>query len=128
MADDNSYINERSFVIGSGKSKALIGLHNETGTDWDGKFFNISKKKWIKKFLELTPIDAIVKTFQRFGSVDTPDQLALKHIERLFAKCTPAKVHASQSATCDGNFSGRKALKGKICHQHRTLSSHTYKE
>ena len=49
--------------------------------------------------MELTPTDAIVETFQRFGYVDTPDELALKHMERLFSKCTQAKDHASQSAT-----------------------------
>ena len=47
---------------------------------------------------ELTPTDVIVEIFQRFRYVDTPDGLALKHMERLFAKYTPAKfmLHSQQ--------------------------------
>ena len=84
-------VKERCVVIGSEKSKALIGLHNFTGADWGGKFFNISKKAWITKFLVLTPTDDIVGTFQRFGSVDTPDELALKHMERFVCKVYSSK-------------------------------------
>ena len=43
-------IKERCAAIGVEKSKALVGLHNFTGADWGGKFFNISKKTWIVSF------------------------------------------------------------------------------
>jgi len=75
-------VKERCAMIGLEKSKALIGLHNFTGADWGGKFFNISKKTWITKFLALTPTDDIVRTLCRFGSIDSPDEHALKQMER----------------------------------------------
>jgi len=84
-------VKERCVVIGSEKSKALIGLHNFTGADWGGKFFNISKKTWITKFLALTPTDDIVGTLRRFGSMDTPDEPALKHMERFICNVYSSK-------------------------------------
>ena len=86
-------VKERCAVIGSEKSKALIGLHNFTGADWVGKFFNKSKKTWITKFLALTPTDNIVGTLYRFGSMDTPDEPALKHMDRFICN-----VYSSQSS------------------------------
>ena len=86
-------VKERCAAIGPEKSKALIGLHNFTGADWGGKFFSISKKAWITKFLALAPNDDIVGTLQRFGSVITPDDLVLKHMERFVCN-----VYSSKSA------------------------------
>ncbi|KAG0717546.1 D-ribitol-5-phosphate cytidylyltransferase [Chionoecetes opilio] len=64
-------IKERCTAIGTEKSKALIGLHNFTGADWGGKFFSISKKAWIIKFLQLPSSSKIIKTFQIFGCSDS---------------------------------------------------------
>ena len=114
-------VKERCVVMGSEKSKALIGLHNFTGADWGGTFFNISKKTWITKFLALTQTDDSVGTLHRFDSMDTPDEPALKHMERFVCNVCPVKVHASLSSTYDGRFSRRKTSKEKSSHQHRTL-------
>ena len=57
-------IKERCAAIGVEKSKALVGLHNFTGADWGGQFFNVSKKTRIVKFIALAPDGEIVKTFQ----------------------------------------------------------------
>ena len=84
-------VKERCVVIGPEKSKSLIGLHNFTGADWGGKFFNISKMKWITKFLALTPTDDIVQTLHRFGSIDTPDESDLKHMERFVCSAYSSK-------------------------------------
>ena len=75
-------VKERCIVIGSEKHNALIGVHNFTGADWGGQFFNISKKTWITKFLAVTPTDDVVGILYRFGSMDTPYEPALKHMER----------------------------------------------
>ena len=92
-------IKERCDVIGPEKSKALIGVHNFTGADWDGKFFNISKRTWITKFLALTPGDEIVGTLQKFGSIDEPGESDIKQMEKFVCN-----VYSSKSAcvtVCD---------------------------
>ena len=84
-------VKEGCVVIGSEKSKALIGLHNFSGSNWGGQLFNISKKAWITKFLTLTPTDDIVGTLHRFVSMDTPDEPALKHMERFVCNVYSSK-------------------------------------
>jgi hypothetical protein len=61
-------VRERCAVIGLMKAKALIAVHNFSGSDWGGKFACISKKRWIESFLSLSDDDPIVKVFQTFGS------------------------------------------------------------
>ena len=58
-------IRARSLAIGNEKSKGLIGLHAFTGADWGGKFAGISKKKWIKHYLDAG--SDVVNAFQQFG-------------------------------------------------------------
>ena len=109
-------VKERCVVIGSEQSKALIGLHNFTGAVWGGKFFNISKKTWITKFLALTPTDDIVGTLHRFGSMDTPDEPALKHMEKFVCNVYSSKrscvtvVDLRWELSKTKNFEGEKLL------------------
>ena len=56
-----------------------------------GQFFNISKKTWIMKCLALIPTYDIVGTLHRFGSMDTPDEPALKHMERFVGNVYSSK-------------------------------------
>ena len=115
-------VKKRCVVIRSEKYKAVIGLHNFTGADWGGTFFNISKKTWITTFLALTHQQTIL-----FGyCIDLVLWILETNLHSstwrgLFAMCTPANIHASLSSTYDGNFSRRKSSKEKSSHQHRTL-------
>ena len=56
-----------------------------------GKFFNISKKTWIVKFLALAPDDEIVKIFQSFGCLE--EETLIKHI-----KMFVCNVYSSRSS------------------------------
>ena len=54
-------IRERVEAVGLTKARGLIGLHNFTGADWEGKFVGISKKTWT--FLSLNDDDEINECF-----------------------------------------------------------------
>ena len=56
--------NDRCASTGLQKSKALIGLHALSDANWGGKFFGLSKKKWITTFLKLSISDQFVNTLQ----------------------------------------------------------------
>ncbi|KAG1697391.1 putative glutamate receptor [Nymphon striatum] len=53
-------IEESCRKIGSRKCNALLGMHAFTGSDWGGKFSGITKRKWMKLFLELDDSDEIL--------------------------------------------------------------------
>ena len=48
-------VKERYTAIGVEKSKALVGLHNFTGADWGGKFFNTYIKEDMDSEVSNTP-------------------------------------------------------------------------
>ena len=54
-------VQEQVSIIGTAKSKGLIGFHNFTGSDWGGKFVGVSKKTWVLAYLSLAPDDEIVQ-------------------------------------------------------------------
>ena len=54
-------------VVGRHKSRALLGFHHFTGTDWGGKFVGLSKKTWMTAFLSIDANDPIVETISRLG-------------------------------------------------------------
>ena len=51
---------EHAMLLGKEKCRALLGLHAFTGADWGGKSATISKKSWIKAFLNLDDTNEIV--------------------------------------------------------------------
>ena len=59
---------ERALILGKEKCQALLGLHAFTGADWGGKFASISKKSWIKAFLNLEDSNEIVYALASLGS------------------------------------------------------------
>ena len=56
-------IRERVKVLGTEKSKVLIGFHNFTGADWGGKFNRVSKQKWCDAFMKLPDDSPVLKVF-----------------------------------------------------------------
>lgn len=82
----------RCLAIGIERSKGLIGLHAFTGADWGGKFAGISKKKWMKEYLNLESSSDVVKTFQRLGD-DSIDIDSVTNVQEDFV-CT---VYAKNS-------------------------------
>ena len=118
-------VKERCAVIGVQKAKALIGLHNFTGADWGGKFFNISKKMWIVKFLALEPTDTIVGTLCRFGSLVTVDDHALQHMERFICKVYSSKSSCVTVADLRWELFKTKSFEGeKLPPTRNTLKPH----
>ena len=79
--------------MGQEKASGLIGVHIFTGSDWGGKFASISKKKWIKTYLELEPTSPIVEAFRQLGEVEDPLSL-LAAIEEFVCKAY------SKNTTC----------------------------
>ncbi|KAG1656751.1 hypothetical protein GQR58_023744 [Nymphon striatum] len=53
-------IEESCKKLGPRKCNALLGMHAFTGSDWRGKFSGITKRKWMKLFLELDDSDEIL--------------------------------------------------------------------
>ncbi|KAG1671942.1 ATP-binding cassette sub-family D member 4 [Nymphon striatum] len=64
-------IEESCRKIGSRKCNALLGMHAFTGSDWGGKFSGITKRKWMKLFLELDDSDEILDLILVHG-ISTP--------------------------------------------------------
>ena len=46
-------IKDRAAALGEAKTGAFLGLRAMSETGWGGKFATISKKAWVKSFLEL---------------------------------------------------------------------------
>ncbi|KAG0711994.1 hypothetical protein GWK47_019398 [Chionoecetes opilio] len=92
-------IKERCTAIGTEKSKALIGLHNFTGADWGGKFFSISKKAWITKFLQLPSSSKIIKTFQIFGCSDSLPEADVVNVETFVCSVYSSKSLCMMTST-----------------------------
>ena len=91
-----SVINIRDNVLrlGKQKSKALLGLHNFTGSDWGGKMVGISKDTWIKKFLNLDKNSPIIKALAFLGEGDIPNTLSEDEL--------PAELKLIEDFTCKG--------------------------
>lgn len=53
--------------LGSRKCNALLGMHTFTGSDWGGKFSGITKRKWMKLFLDLDDSDEIIGALGYLG-------------------------------------------------------------
>ena len=60
-------IKDRVCALGEAKTGAILGLRAMSGTDWGGKFATISKKAWIKSFLELDDNDEILDALSSLG-------------------------------------------------------------
>ena len=91
-----SVINIRDNVLrlGKQKSKALLGLHNFTGSDWGGKMVGISKDTWIKKFLDLDENSPVIKALAFLGEGDIPNTLSGDEL--------PAVLKPLENFTCKG--------------------------
>ena len=61
-------IKDRAAALGEAKTGAFLGLHAMSGTDWGGKFATISKKAWVKSFLELDDNDEILDALSSLGA------------------------------------------------------------
>ena len=61
-------IKDRAAALGEAKTGAFLGLHAMFGTDWGGKFATISKKAWVKSFLELDDNDEILDALSSLGA------------------------------------------------------------
>ena len=59
---------ERALILGKEKCQTLLGLHAFTGANWGGKYTSISKKSWIKAFLNLEDSNEIVYALASLGS------------------------------------------------------------
>ena len=58
---------EHVSVIGHHKGQGLLGLHNFSGADWEGKFVGISKNTWIMAFLKLYDDRPTIDIFKELG-------------------------------------------------------------
>ena len=61
-------IKDRAAAVGEAKTGAFLGLHAMSGTDWGGKFATVSKKAWVKSFLELDDNGKILDAFSSLGA------------------------------------------------------------
>lgn len=69
-------INERCNFIGTDKAMGLLRLRVFPGADWRGKFFGISKKKWVTSYLALEPNSEVINDFQQLRDSDSDLDLA----------------------------------------------------
>lgn len=97
---------ERVRVVGRQKSRALLGFHHFTGTDWGGKFVGISKKTWVTAFLSLDDNDPIIETFSCLGEgpISTPftaesDAMPIMPAHLQHLETFVCKVYAPKSST-----------------------------
>ena len=67
-------------VIGHGKCQGLIGFHNFTGADWDGKFIGITKKTWVTEYLKLPDDDPLITCFRELGDSHVAMELIGKEL------------------------------------------------
>ena len=61
-------IKDRAAALGEAKMSVFLGFHAMSGTDWDGKVATISKKAWVKSFLELDDNDEILDALSSLGA------------------------------------------------------------
>ena len=73
---------ERVMSLGDDFCKALIGLHNVSGSDWGGAFAGISKKRFWTVFRNLSENDDIRKTLTLLGTSNTLSQVDMDNFER----------------------------------------------
>ena len=66
---------ERVEVIGHRKGQGLLGLHNFSGSDWGGKFVGISKKTWMKAYMNLSDDNPALDSFKKLGESPIPSVL-----------------------------------------------------
>ena len=59
-------------AIGCRKCQGLIGLHNFSGADWGGKFVGITKKTWVRKYMDLSDDDPALNCFIMLGESHLP--------------------------------------------------------
>jgi len=63
----NININKVVETIGVLKSKALLGLHCFTGGDYGGRFYGVTKVRWLARMLEKEDTDPIIRCLASFG-------------------------------------------------------------
>ena len=56
--------------IGRKKSQALLGLHCFTEGDWGGKFFGVTKVRWLGRMLDRQDDDNLIRCLSTFGDDD----------------------------------------------------------
>ncbi|KAG1697692.1 DNA topoisomerase 2-alpha [Nymphon striatum] len=76
-------IEESCKKLGPRKCNALLGMHAFTGSDWGGKFSGITKRKWMKLFLELYDSDEILDALSYLGeSLEDPNGEVIEALEK----------------------------------------------
>lgn len=79
--------------LGSKKCNALLGIHTFTGSDWGGKFSGITKRKWMKLFLDLDDSDEILDALSYLGeSLDDPTCEAIETLEKFVCRSYSKKI------------------------------------
>ncbi len=84
-------VKERCVALGPEKTKGLVGLHNFTGADWGGKFFNVSKKSWITRYLSLASDSDIVRSLQQLGTADSPSENDIANLDQFVCEAYSPK-------------------------------------
>ncbi|KAG1663781.1 putative proline--tRNA ligase, mitochondrial [Nymphon striatum] len=103
-------IEESCRKIGSRKCNALLGMHAFTGSDWGGKFSGITKRKWMKLFLELDDSDEILDLILTFEEAVT----SMVSSMNVSAKMLPLKLYQisrkyrDEERPCFGLLRGRE--------------------
>ena len=73
--------------LGSRKCNPLVGMHTFTGSDWGGKFSGITKRKWMKLFLDLDDSDEILDALGYLGeSLEDPTAKVIETLEKFVCR------------------------------------------
>ena len=79
--------------LGSRKCNALVGMHAFTGSDWGGKFSGITKRKWMKLFLDLDDSDEILDALGYLGeSLEDPTAKVIETPEKFVCRAYSSKT------------------------------------
>ena len=106
-------INERCECIGTNKAMGLLGLHVFSGADWGGKFFGISKKKWITSYLALEPNSEVIDVFQQLGDSDLDLARSQKVLESFVCSVYSATTHQKSLAELRWELFSKRNLEGE---------------
>ncbi|KAG1656752.1 hypothetical protein GQR58_023744 [Nymphon striatum] len=86
-------IEESCKKLGPRKCNALLGMHAFTGSDWRGKFSGITKRKWMKLFLELDDSDEILDALSYLDeSLEDPNGEVIVALEKCVCRAYSPKT------------------------------------
>ena len=82
--------------LGSRKCNVLLGMHAFIGSDWGGKFSGITKRKWMKLFLDLDDSDEILDALGYLGeSLEDPTTKLIEILEKFVCSAYSSNTKCS---------------------------------